>query len=56
MGNQEVIIRIIALIVVIIFFPVAIFLLFRWKDKSQNKLEEMKKSERKKLNGKKKNG
>jgi|LGOV01.1.fsa_nt_gb hypothetical protein len=55
MPQQEVIIRIIALIVFMPIFVASIYLIFYLKDKAQAKLEEMEKSERKKLNDKKKN-
>jgi phosphotransferase system glucose/maltose/N-acetylglucosamine-specific IIC component len=55
MPQQEVIIRIITLIVFIFLFPLGIFLIFHFKDKYNNRLNENEKSERKKLNDKKKN-
>ncbi len=42
-------IEIMALVIVIIFFLVGIFLIFHLKDKSQKTLSEAEKSERKKL-------
>lgn len=55
MEHTEVVIRIIALAVVVVFFPITVLVIFRWKDKANDKVAENRKSERKKLNDKKKN-